>query len=224
MDFTLFKPDSNFSLTPYFSAIEKELEAFGFKVEIQKVDKKIKTDIDSAFPKANTKITLLNIESLKKFSHHVQANSKIQIKFEVDTDPATNFEYEARYLTSPTEFPVLSLKKPDLFAGKINALLFRKWKGRTKGRDFYDYAWYLKNKTPVRLSYFHEQALRNGNISKDELKTLEQMKAHLIARFQSVDFQKVKDDVLPFIKDPSELSMWSADFFIQITEQLQSAS
>lgn len=221
LDFTLFKPDREFSLAPYFSAIEKELEAYGFQVKIERVEKKVVGKIESAFIKANTKIHFLKISSLKQFETSIQANTKLQIKFEVDIDPVVNFEYETRYILAPISFPVLSLKKPDLFAGKIHALLFRRWKNRIKGRDFYDYVWYLKNKVPVHLEYLHRKAVQSGHCKDNDLRNLKQLKSCLHERFQSIDFAKAKEDVLPFIKDASELSLWNAHFFTQITEQLE---
>lgn len=151
----------------------------------------------------------------------MHSNSKLQIKFEVDSDPVTGFEYEARYLLAPTSFPVISLKKPDLFAGKVHALLFRKWKNRVKGRDFYDYVWYLKNNIPVRLNYLKEKAIQSGHCTSEDLQTGEQLKAKLMERFKVVDFDAAKKDVLPFIKNPDEISLWSTDFFSQITEKIQ---
>ena len=222
LDFTLFESDPDFSLAPYFSAVQRELEAYGFQVKIEKVDRKMKTDMESAFIKANTKVHLLKIKSLKAFESKAQAESKLQIKFEVDTDPVSNFEFETRYLLSPISFPVLSLKKPDLFAGKLHALLFRKWKNRIKGRDFYDYVWYLKNQTPVRLSYLREKSIQSGHLQKGDLKTLQQLKKLLYQRFSTVDFEKAKDDVRPFIKDADEINIWSKDFFTPIIEKLES--
>ena len=222
LDFTLFESDPDFSLTPYFSAVQRELEAYGFQVKIEKVDRKLKTDVESAFIKANTKVHLLKIKFLNAFESKAQAESKLQIKFEVDTDPVSNFEFETRYLLSPISFPVLSLKKPDLFAGKLHALLFRKWKNRIKGRDFYDYVWYLKNQTPVRLSYLREKSIQSGHLQKGDLKTLQQLKKLLYQRFSTVDFEKAKDDVRPFIKDADEINIWNKDFFTQITERLES--
>lgn len=221
LDFTLFQSDPEFQLTPYFSAVERELNAYGFQVEVERIDKKIKSDVESAFTKEGTKIHFLKIESLKALSSKLHSNSKLQIKFEVDTDPVTGFEYEARYLLAPTSFPVISLKKPDLFAGKVHALLFRKWKNRVKGRDFYDYVWYLKNNIPVRLNYLREKAMQSGHGAGEDLQTGEQLKAKLMERFNVVDFDAAKKDVLPFIKKPDEISLWSTDFFSQITEKIQ---
>lgn len=221
LDFTLFKKDPNFSLTPYFSAVEKELESYGFQVKIDSVDKKNKTDVESAFIKANTQIHLLKVESLKAFAKNSQFNSKLQIKFEVDTDPISEFEYETRYLLAPISFPIISLKKPDLFAGKLHALLYRKWKNRVKGRDFYDYVWYLKNKIPVRINYLRQKAIQSGHIKNKDLQNLEQLKKILTVRFNDIDYDAAKKDVRAFIKDESELKIWNKDFFNQITEQLK---
>ncbi len=221
LDFTLFKSDSKFKLTPYFNAIERELNAYGFQVEIERVDKKIQSDVESAFIKANTKIHFLKIESFKSLSTKLHSDSKLQIKFEVDIEPVTGFEYEARYLLTPTSFPVISLKKPDLFAGKVHALLFRKWKNRVKGRDFYDYVWYLKKNIPVRLNYLRDKALQSGHCTSEDLESCEQLKEKLMERFKTVDFDAAKKDILPFIKNPDEISLWSKDFFSQITEKIQ---
>lgn len=221
LDFTLFKTDKDFKLTPYFSSVERELAAYGFHAEIQRADKKMNTDVESAFIKANTKVHLLQVEPLQQFGSDVQNNKKLQIKFEVDTDPVTSFEYEARYLLHPTSFPIISLKKPDLFAGKLHALLFRKWKNRLKGRDFYDYVWYLKNKIPARLDYLRDKAYQSGHCKRSDLQTVTDLKEWLNQRFQSVDFSSAKEDILPFIKDPQEIAVWSADFFSQITERIE---
>lgn len=220
LDFTLFRPNPDFQLTPYFSAIEKELAAYGFHTEIERVEKKTPTGIESAFIKANTKTHFLKIEPLKNLNSKTHSNSKLQIKFEVDIDPITGFEYEARYLLAPTSFPVISLKKPDLFGGKHHALLFRKWKNRVKGRDYYDYVWYLKNNIPVRINYLRMKAAQTGHCNLNDLQTIEQLKQKLCAHFQTVDFDAAKNDIMPFIKNPDELSLWNADFFTQITEKL----
>ena len=221
LDFTLFKSDPDFKLDPYFGAVRRELEAYGFTSEISRVDKNIKSDIESAFIKTNTKITMLTIEPLKQFSGGFQENSKLQIKFEVDTDPVTDFEYEARYLLMPTSFPVIALKKPDLFAGKLHALLFRKWKNRIKGRDFYDYIWYIKNNIPVRITYLAKKASQSGHLEAGDLKNKSQLTNHLHKRFKSIDFENAKIDVMPFIRDSNELQYWSLDFFMQATEKLE---
>lgn len=221
LDFTLFRSEKDFSLKPYFSAVEKELESYGFKVEIESVTKSNPSPIESAFIKANTKIHLLKILDFKFLSEKIQTQSKLQIKFEVDTDPSTQFEFETKYLLDPTSFPVISLKLPDLFAGKIHALLFRQWKNRIKGRDFYDYVWYLKKGTPVRLKYLKEKSIQSGHAGQDDFQTVDELKSALLKRFDTVDFERAKKDILPFIRDTKEVEIWNPDFFKQITEKIQ---
>lgn len=221
LDFTLHKPDEKFKLRPYFSAVERELTAYGFEVEISEIKKSKKTEIESAFIKANTETHLLKIQSLQQFSSRPHANESLQIKFEVDTDPAPAFQRETKYLLLPVTFPVLALKKPDLFAGKIHALLFRNWKHRIKGRDFYDFIWFLATNTPVQLEYLRAKALQSGHLGPKDLKSAEDLRKLLRERFKAVDFAKAKNDVLPFIKDPRELDAWSLKFFTSLTKTLE---
>jgi hypothetical protein len=42
----------------------------------------------------------------------------------------------------------------------------------------------------------------------------------LIKRFNEIDFNDAKNDVIPFIKDPSILDIWCKEFFISITSEL----
>jgi predicted nucleotidyltransferase component of viral defense system len=221
LDFTLYQPDLQFKLDHYFSAVKTELASFGFDVELESVEKREGKQIESAFIKANTKIHLLKIESLGKFSLATQENEKLQIKFEVDIDPVTRFQCETRYLVQPIAAPIITLKQEDLFAGKLHAFLFRKWKSRVKGRDFYDYAWYLSRKISVRGDYFLEKAKQSGELSDSFQLTSASLKQLILERIHSVDFEKVKADVRPFIQNSKELDAWGVDYFTQMTERLE---
>ena len=221
LDFTLLKPDPKFKLDAHFSAIQTELRAFGFEVDLESIQKPEGNFVESAFIKANTKIHLLKIESIAKFATHTQGNEKLQIKFEVDIDPATHFQTETKYLFQPVGTPVLTLQQPDLFAGKAHAFLFRQWKNRVKGRDFYDYAWYLARKTPLRGSYFLEKAKQSGGVPESFQLNQTSFKKMVMDRISTVDLEKAKADVRPFIRDQRELEAWSLDYFSQLTERLE---
>jgi hypothetical protein len=101
LDFTLLSEQHDFSLKSYFNSVSETLGSFGLEVEIEEIDKKIKTDVDSAFLKANTKIHFLKIEAGKKFADKIQSNKKISVKFEVDTTPPLGFETEVKVLPPP---------------------------------------------------------------------------------------------------------------------------
>ena len=143
IDFTLLKPDLNFKFDKYFPGLARELKAYGFDFTLERVEKSQDRPVESAFLKTNTRILFLNITGTKSFADKIQKNQSIKIKFEVDVDPATSFDTEIKTVLLPSAFSVKSLTLPSLFAGKMHAVLLRKWKNRIKGRDFYDFQWSL---------------------------------------------------------------------------------
>lgn len=44
------------------------------------------------------------------------------------------------------------------------------------------------------------------------------LKKMLYERFEQVNFEMAKKDVLPFIENPPALDLWSANFFCDITK------
>jgi len=224
LDFSLLKKDENFKLSSYLGAIQVELESLGFGVTVEEKKKSVETSIESAFIKAGTKEHLLKIEIPRALADQVQHNAILKIKLEVDTDPPGKFETEAKTLLLPIPFAVNTLKLPDLFAGKIHALLERNHKTRVKGRDHFDFVWYLARNTPVRLEYLHEKlkqsskwSAKNGWDSKQPL-TIEKLRSLLSIKFSEVDFEVAKRDVAPFIKDQDALNMWGKEFFSQMLD------
>jgi predicted nucleotidyltransferase component of viral defense system len=221
LDFTLLSEQHDFSLKSYFNSVSETLGSFGLEVEIEEIDKKIKTDVDSAFLKANTKIHFLKIEAGKKFADKIQSNKKISVKFEVDTTPPLGFETEVKVLPPPITSSVKVLKPAYLFAGKMHAILFRKWKTRVKGRDFYDFLWYLGQKTPLNLGYL-EVKMRDGKVWKEQRNmTREDLMKMLEAKVKTIDFQAAGQDVAAFIEDPAELEGWNQEMFLAAIRDLK---
>lgn len=221
LDFTLLSRQTDFSLKTYFNSVCETLKSFGLDIEIEEINKKSSTGVESAFLKANTKIHLLRIEAGKKFADKIQDNKKINIKFEVDTTPPLGFETEVKILHPPITASVKILKPSYLFSGKMHAILFRKWKRRIKGRDFYDLLWYLGQNIPVNLGYL-ENKMRDGKVwRKDKKMTREDLVLILEARIKTIDFQAASQDVAAFIKDPAELTVWSQDFFLAAVKNIK---
>lgn len=213
LDFTLLAQRPDFSLKHYFSSVIETLNSFGFEVVAEEVDKKNSTDVDSAFLKANTKIHLLKISSGQKFADKIQANKKMNIKFEVDTTPALGFETEVKILTPPITASIKVLKLPYLFSGKMHAILFRKWATRIKGRDFYDLLWYIGQKTPINLSYLENKMREGGTWTETRPLGKEDLLELLEKRIDAIDFNAASQDVVAFIRDPNEVSAWNNGFF-----------
>ncbi|NLZ77524.1 MAG: nucleotidyl transferase AbiEii/AbiGii toxin family protein, partial [Spirochaetales bacterium] len=146
-------------------------------------------------------------------------NSIITIKLEVDVDPPDGATFERRFRLLPSPYSALLYDAPSLFAGKLHALLCRKWVTREKGRDFYDYVWYLQHKIPVNLPHLEERMRQSGDWMKNDKLTKTDLVYLLHRRFQQTDYLLVKEDILPFIKDSSSLDLYGTEFFNSITDE-----
>lgn len=207
MDFTLLKEDNSFYFEHYFQPIIDQFALVGRKVEINKKEKKIFGKVESAFLKDNTDVYDLSFQTEKS----------IRVKIEVDTIPPLKFTTEQRLLLQPKSFMTRCVTLPDLFAGKMHALAFRVWKNRIKGRDWYDFEWYVRNGIPLDWNHLQER-IRQFN---GQEMTLEEFKTTLRERLSGTDINRVKEDVLPFLNNPGELDIWSNDYFLLLADQMK---
>lgn len=218
LDFSLLEKNMNFSLDPYFDAVIEEFDALGIKVSISRKSKTVHSAIDSAFLKSDTLWSELVIENTIP-QLNLSIKPAIKIKIEVDTDPPLVFETESLLLIKPFSFYVNCFKLPDLFAGKMHAILFRKWKNRVKGRDWYDLEWYIRNDVPLRLAHLYERAKESGDWTEDAFSRAALLEL-LEQRISSLDFEKVKEDIVRFIPDPEQLEIWSQTYFLQLVRKI----
>lgn len=221
LDFSLETADLEFDLASYFPVLEKEVKAFGLNVEIQEKEKTKESTIRSAFLKGNTKEHLLLFYADEKTAGSVAKNEAVKIKLEVDVNPPAFATFEHKYRLLPVPYEVRLYDMPSLFAGKIHAVICRTWKSRIKGRDLYDYIFYLSRGAAVNQKHLRERLIDSGYISSDAECSLAEIKKILEERFESIDFAQARKDVEPFIHDTSVLDIWSFDFFRQITDGLK---
>ena len=220
LDFSLLQSDPDFSLEPYFNAILTEFESIGMKVSIREKEKKEQTNINSAFLKSETEWKELILEDIVKQAGIKTTNRTIKIKIEVDRKPPLGFTTEMKLLTRPFSFYVKCFDKPSLFAGKMHALLFRKWKNRVKGRDWYDLEWYIKKGIPLDIRHFTSRAKDTDDWTKETLAPDDVLDL-LREKCKAVAFEHVKEDVLPFIKDDKVLEIWSEQYFNDLADKLK---
>ena len=207
MDFSLLAPDENFDFSKYFQPIVDAFALVGREVEITKKDKKSFGKVESAFLKDNTDV----------YDVTFQTEKSIKIKIEVDTCPPLNFTTEQKLLLQPHSFMTRCFTLPDLFAGKMHALVYRAWKNRVTGRDWYDFEWYVRNGVALDFAHLAERCKQfNGEDIAPE-----SFKARLIERLATADIKQVKEDVLPFVRNPKELDIWSNDYFMQLAEMVK---
>lgn len=219
LDFSLLAINQFFSLEPYFEGMLQEFEAVGMKVSVQEKIKTKATNIDSAFLKSETIWTELVLEKMIP-QLGLDLSPRIKIKIEVDTNPPLGFETEEKLLLRPYSFYVKCFTLPHLFAGKMHALLFRQWKQRVKGRDWYDLEWYIKKGVPLNLSHFALRANDSGDWKKPSIKEKE-IKELLLSKINTVSFEAIKDDIIRFIPDDTGLKIWGPDYFKELVEKLK---
>jgi len=210
MDFSLLQVDENFALENYFDVIITEFKALGREVVITRKEKKTQTNVESAFLKDNTEIYNLSFSTEKQ----------IKIKIEVDMQPPLDFETEYKLLMLPFSFMVRCYTLSDLYAGKIHALLFRNWKTRVKGRDWYDFEWYVRNNVKLNFNHLQKRTIQINHLNEQGF-TPEIFKKMLKERIEKTNIEAVKNDVRPFLKNPQEMEIWSTKYFLQLIDMIR---
>lgn len=207
MDFSLLAPNENFDFTQYFQPIIDQFALVGREVEIRKKDKKNFGKVESAFLKDNTDV----------YDITFQTEKSVKIKIEVDTQPPLKFKTEQKLLLLPQSFMTRCFTLPTLFAGKMHALLYRAWKNRVKGRDWYDFEWYVRHNIPLDFTHLSERALQFNQEELDKETFLQKLNE----RLATADINQVKADVFPFVRNPKELDIWSNDYFLQLAKMIR---
>lgn len=219
LDFSLLQKNENFSLAPYFLSIQKEFESLGLKVSLRNKLKTKKTAIESAFLKTETLWEELVLEDIVA-QIGIRSNKNIKIKIEVDRNPPQGFNTEEKLMLRPFSFYVKCFDQPSLFAGKMHALLFRKWKNRVKGRDWYDWEWFVRKGVSLNLSHFLQRARDTGDWTKKSI-SKKQFLQLLTEKINTASFENIKADVRPFIKDAKQLDIWSKPYFLDLVALLK---
>ena len=221
LDFSFVTQNPNFDLTKYFPYIENETKSLGLDFSVQEKIKSIDSNIKSAFLKGNTKEHIMSFYENSEDSKFINKEEAIRIKFEVDVNPPVGATYETKFGLLPSPHQVRLYDLPSLFAGKIHACLCRNWKTRVKGRDFYDYVFFLSIGAKVNLENLKAKLVQSNYIGEDYDLTIDNLKSLLNERFENLDIEQAKQDVLPFVRDKSKLDLWSEEFFKAITQNLK---
>lgn len=207
MDFTLLKEDPTFHLENYFQAVIDEFKLAGRDVVITKKDKMTLGKVESAFLKDETDV----------YNLFFQTEKTLKVKIEIDVKPPLEFQTELINLYNPYLFIVRCMTLPCLYAGKMHALAFRNWKTRIKGRDWYDFEWYVRKGVPLDYNHLRNRINEfNGlDLSKDDFLTL------LKERLSTADIESVKADAVRFVEDDHELDIWNNDYFLQLADMIK---
>ncbi|MBU3915547.1 nucleotidyl transferase AbiEii/AbiGii toxin family protein [bacterium] len=215
LDFVLKKPDPQFSWSNYAKFMETDLFKEGIKIEF--LDKsKTDTAVKKAFLKTDSigKLILLDLP------YNRQSTKKIKIKLEIDIDPPAESTFETSFLSFPIMTAVTNQTLESSFASKSHALLCRKY---IKGRDWYDFIWYVNKGIKPNLSLLKHAIFQQGPWAGESIDvSFFWLKENLGNVIRKLDWSATKEDVKRFIptKEQESLNLWNVDFFLYHLEKL----
>ena len=207
MDFTLLQEDLKFHLENYFQPIIDEFKLTGRDVTLTKKDKLTLGKVESAFLKDETDV----------YNLVFQTEKTIKVKIEIDIKPPLEFQTEYKQMNHPGTFMVRCMTLPCLYAGKMHALAFRTWKTRVKGRDWYDFEWYVKNEIALDYNHLRTRIKEFNGVDLSQ----EDFLALLKERLATIDMESVKADALRFVENRAELDIWSNAYFLQLADRIK---
>ena len=222
LDFALLKKGDGFALNDYFLTLEKEFRSYGIEIQVEEKRKSAESKVQSAFLKGNTITLMMSFFPQDDEMKKIISNKKMKIKFEVDTDNPSGGRTETKFRMLPSPYEVKIFDEATLFAGKIHAIICRNYQRHVKGRDYYDFLFYIGKDSPFNLTYLENKLKNTGGILKEnESLTLTKVRELLKERFESLDFESAKDDVRPFISNKENLELWKKELFLSTLDNLK---
>lgn len=213
LDFALINRDDTFDISKYFPYVKEEFSTYGINVDIDAKNKDISTDVQSAFIKTNTLILMMTFFPTDEDSKNFPDQQKIKIKFEIDTDNPSGGIIRTKFQMLPAPYELKIFDESTLFAGKIHAILCRNYANNVKGRDYYDYLFYIARGFSFNLKYLENKLRNTGFYKENEPLTLEKIKRMLKQKFELTNYTMAKNDVMPFIKNKRSIDIWCKELF-----------
>lgn len=214
LDFLLKEPDPNFEWEPYLDRILSDCRDEGINFEI-KDRSSVDTAVKKAFLKTDSIGKILTLEL--PFSRHT--TRKVKIKLEIDTNPPAGSIFETRYIDFPLTSALTTQTLPSGFATKAHALLCREY---TKGRDWYDFLWYVSRKVAPDLKLLGNALNQQGQWAGQDIQVSRKwFREAMENRIESIDWEKARTDVRRFVvaRDQDSLSLWGPGLFLQTLDR-----
>ena len=216
LDFQVLSEDYNLRLDEYMSKCLNVLESYGLNATVYS-----KPDYDTGEVRRRY-IRITHYDIANEYFGKISMNKEklVSIKIEISTKYIPGAKYEMNLLNSPMFSNVYCFDYSSLFAGKLNALLTRNWRERTKGRDYFDYMFYLSHNVKFNLEYLKNKL--RYSLDKDTSSfDLNDIKELLSNKFEESDFDSIKKDIIPFVNDEYNIDSINKDMFINSIKYLE---
>jgi predicted nucleotidyltransferase component of viral defense system len=214
LDFILKTPDTAFKWEKYLPKVFTALEEFGLRSKL----------LDRSRMDQNVRKAVLKDDSISnqlKLSFDSGGHARtISIKLEIDVHPPSGSSFEYRYLDFPLDFEVCHQDLPSNFALKIHALLCRPY---LKGRDWYDFNWYVKERIRPNLLHLQSALRQYGPWARQGVEVdASWLSRVLTEKIAAIEWRAAAKDVERFLNsaERKSLSLWSEKFFRAKVEQL----
>jgi predicted nucleotidyltransferase component of viral defense system len=207
LDFILKAPDLSFGWGTYLTGLLSGLEQFGLQSEV--LDK---TRMDKHVREAVLRDDSISQQLNLKF-HQGPTNRLLRIKLEIDVNPPAESGFAYSYLDFPLDFEVCHQDLGSNFALKIHALLCRPY---LKGRDWYDFNWYVKQGAQPNLAHLQAALRQHGPWAGQHVTVSDEWLVDALAeKIASVDWKTAANDVERFLipLERKSLELWSRRFF-----------
>jgi len=215
LDFILYEPVEDFAWQAYLNEIQTEFMAFGLSLEV--IDRsELSGNVKKAFLKENSFGQVLSL-SYARDRADVQT---AKIKLEIDTRPPLGSDFESKIINFPSPFSIVTQTLPSLFSGKLHALLCRSY---VKGRDWYDFVWYVSRKTSVNFALLQNALGQQGLWADQSLECDKQWLLNALSeKINTIDWDKAKKDIMNFIKprEQTSIAMWSSNFYLHFVDEM----
>lgn len=215
LDFIAIERGDEFEWQSYIEEIQYEFSQYDLNLNV-KDRSKASDSVKKDFLKEDSFGKVLQL----KYDRNRSDPQVLLIKLEIDTNPPIGSGFENQIVDFPIPFSVVTQDMPSLFAGKLHAILCRKY---VKGRDWFDFIWYVSRTTEINLLFLQHALYQYGPWAKQEL-VIDKIwiKDQLQEKIDSLEWQDVVQDVINFIrpKDQHALDNWGKDFFTKYVERL----
>lgn len=209
LDFILYQPQKNFRWGAFIEEIRAEFSIYGLSVKI-----KDRSEANEAVKKAFLKDDSFGRVLSLKYERTRSDMQAINIKLEIDTHPPLGSQFESKLVTFPTPFSITAQDIASLFAGKIHALLCRTY---VKGRDWYDFIWYVTRKSSVNMELLKNALFQHGPWSNQNINIgNDWVIKELTQKIDTVNWEAAKNDIYNFVKsrERQSIELWNKQFFL----------
>lgn len=209
LDFFLRRPDPKFSWQRYLEQAVRDGHGEGLDFSFRE-GRGERTAVRNAYLSTDS----FGQDAGSALPYARDPRKLIKVRLEIDVNPPAGSTVETRYLAFPVTTAITTQSLGSGFAMKIGAMLGRAY---TKGRDWYDFIWYVQKRIAPDLDLLGRAASQHGPWAGRSVKADRAwVETNLRKRILEIDWKTARRDVERFLplREQESLKLWARDFFL----------